>query len=489
MRELKDALQGLSQSDMYPFHMPGHKRNVEEWMNPYARDITEIDGFDDLHHPEGLLLDLERRAAKLWKSRRSYLLVNGSTCGLLAAVSAALPRGGHLLMARNCHKAAYHAAYLRALRLTYLYPAGTRAGIQGCITSRQVEEALEWDSSIQAVLIVSPTYDGVVSDVEGIARAAHAHGIPLLVDEAHGAHLGFHEAFPASAVQQGADVVVQSLHKTLPAFTQSAVLHTCSGRVSGERLEWFLRVYQSSSPSYLLMQGMERCMDILEEEGAELFGSYVRRLELFFRKAEKLRHIRVLTQRDLTEEEAFAFDPSKLVICGSLPEGEQDVPGLTGHDLYTRLREQYHLQPEMCQGGYVLAMTGIMDTDEGFDRLAQALAETDRQMEGEESPVKGDILTQRQAALTRDYISLVYGSRPRELPLWEAMDAPRQELPLEQAQDRICGDFISLYPPGIPLLVPGEVITGEALEAIRLCLDLHGNVQGIGDGKIKVVIS
>lgn len=478
MRELKDALQCLSQSDMYPFHMPGHKRNVEEWMNPYAQDITEIDGFDNLHHPESLLLDLERRAAELWKAERSYLLVNGSTCGLLSAISAALPRGGHLLMARNCHKAAYHGAYLRSLRLTYLYPAVTRAGIQGCITPRQVREALERDSSIQAVLVVSPSYDGVVSDIAEIARVAHEHGIPLLVDEAHGAHLGFHEAFPPSAVQCGADVVVQSLHKTLPAFTQSAILHLCSHRVPEDLLAWFLTVYQSSSPSYLLLRSMEQCMDLLETEGEAMFDRYARRLERFYRQAQELKQLRVLTRQALTEEEAFAWDPSKLVICGSSMQ-----QGLTGHDLYTRLREQYHLQMEMCQGNYALAMTSVMDTEEGMDRLWSALKKIDRQQFERPDPAH------TVSGSPADYISLVYGSRSQEMSLWEAMDCPRQEVLLEQAQDRICGDFVSLYPPGIPILVPGEVITGETLEAIRLCTDLQGSVHGIRDGKIKVVIS
>lgn len=514
MGELKDALQRLSQSDMYPFHMPGHKRNMEEWMNPYACDITEIDGFDNLHHPEGLLLELQRRAAVLWRTKRSYLLVNGSTCGLLAAVSAVLPVNGHLLMARNCHKAAYHAAYLRSLRLTYLYPARTQCGIQGGITPRQVQEALEKDSSIQAVLVVSPTYDGVVSDIEGIARVAHEHGVPLLVDEAHGAHLGFHKAFPSSAVQCGADVVVQSLHKTLPAFTQSAILHLCSRRVPEDRLAWFLTVYQSSSPSYLLLQGMEQCMDFLESEGEKLFDAYARRLERFFRQTEELRQLRVLTRQALTQEEAFALDPSKLVISGrpaahgaigrSAGDGNRKAEperagSLTGHDLYTWLRERYHLQMEMCQGDYVLAMTSIMDTQEGIDRLWWALKEIDRQLdEGLEHEQWRNAAGQRsgrpeqeQAAsgCPVDYISLVYGSRPQAMALWEAMDSPRQEVILEQAQDRISGDFVSLYPPGIPLLVPGEVITGDALEAIRLCMELQGSVHGIREGKIKVVIS
>ena len=217
MTYIKDELCKLASSDMYPFHMPGHKRRLDCDINPYTYDITEIDGFDNLHAAEGIIKEAEERAAALWGAKSSFFLVNGSTCGILAALSAALPKKGHLLMARNSHKAAYHAAYLRELQVTYLYPVFTEFGIQGGILPEQVEAALEADESIEAVFLTSPTYDGIVSDIEKIAEIAHQHGIPLIVDEAHGAHLGFHPYFPKSAITLGADVVIQSLHKTLPA--------------------------------------------------------------------------------------------------------------------------------------------------------------------------------------------------------------------------------------------------------------------------------
>ena len=255
---LYDRLLQYQSSEMYPFHMPGHKRRKDDFANPFFIDITEIEGFDNLHHAEGILKDAQDRAAALYHSEETYFLVNGSTCGILAAVSACTARGGKILMARNCHKAAYHAAYLRGLDIEYLYPEKEDIfGINGGIHEDIVEKALEEFQDIQAVMITSPTYDGVVSNVEKIAQIVHRKGIPLIVDEAHGAHFGFHEYFPKSSVEMGADLVIHSLHKTLPSLTQTALLHVNGNRVDRECLRKFLDIYQTSSPSYVFMAGMD----------------------------------------------------------------------------------------------------------------------------------------------------------------------------------------------------------------------------------------
>ena len=234
---IEERLKELAQSHIYPFHMPGHKRAALEFSNPYSIDITEIEGFDNLHHPEGIIREAQEKAARLYGARRTYYLVNGSTCGILAAISAAVPRGERILVARNSHKAVYNAVYLRQLAAEYVYPVDTRCGVQGQITPQQVEQKLAAFSDIKAVVITSPTYDGIVSDVAGIAEVVHRFGIPLIVDEAHGAHFGFHPAFPENAVKLGADAVIMSVHKTLPAFTQTALLHLCSDRIDHTRIE------------------------------------------------------------------------------------------------------------------------------------------------------------------------------------------------------------------------------------------------------------
>lgn len=195
-----------SQSNIYPFHMPGHKRrgsDIGAGLDPYAIDITEIDNFDNLHHAEGIIKEAQAEAAALYGAKSAYFLINGSTCGILAAISAATKRGDKVLVARNCHKAVYHALYLRQLHPVFTYPEITRTGLQGQITEAQIRAAFDENPDIKAVVITSPTYDGVVSDVAAIASVVHAHGALLIVDEAHGAHFGFGSGFPQNAIALG----------------------------------------------------------------------------------------------------------------------------------------------------------------------------------------------------------------------------------------------------------------------------------------------
>ena len=278
--ELYERLRKYAASDFYPWHMPGHKRRLVEFDNPFSMDITEIDGFDDLHHPEGILKEAMEEAAAVYGSEKTYFLVNGSSCGILAAVSAAVPPGGKLLMARNCHKSAYHAALLQQARVTYIYPELEAEGFYGAVRAEDVEAALQADPDIRAVIVVSPGYEGIVSDIRAIAEAAHAHDCALLVDEAHGAHLPFGKGcgldFPASALEMGADAVIQSLHKTLPSLTQTALLHlgrNSGARMDRDRVELYLRIYQSSSPSYIFMASIDHCIRLMAGEAGKPYTS------------------------------------------------------------------------------------------------------------------------------------------------------------------------------------------------------------------------
>lgn len=468
MEQLDQKLEKYATGEIYPFHMPGHKRAGLFFPNPYQIDITEIDGFDNLHHPEGILKDGMTYAAKVFGAKQTFYLVNGSTCGLLAAVSAAVPKRGRLLMARNCHKAVYHAAYLRELSVDYLYPQITEVGIQGAIRPDEVRLALSGEKKHDAVVITSPTYDGVVSDIEAIARIVHEHGIPLIVDEAHGAHFGFSEAFPVSAKALGADVVIQSIHKTLPAFTQTALLHLQSDRVSEAEMRKFLGIYETSSPSYIFMAGIEKCVRMLEKDGGRLFSDYEARLREFFEKTKKLQKIKILKRSDFGTEEAFDFDPSKLILS------VRDTD-MTGQELYDILLSRYGLQMEMASGFYVTAMTSIMDRKEGFDRLAEALLAVD-----------GTLGSKKDAS--GDFIKRVYRENEKKMEIADAVDGGVRKVSLDQAEGKIAAEYVYLYPPGIPMLVPGEQITGQVVENMKNCGKLGLNVQGtVEDGWINVV--
>ncbi len=213
MEYLYEKLTAYGNSDYYAFHMPGHKRNMELMRArlPYNIDITEIDGFDDLHHAEGLLKELQENAARVFHAEETHYLVNGSTVGLLSAVMGCTERGGRILMARNCHKSVYNAIYMNELRPVYIYPEfSEETDLNGEIHVDQIKKLLEEYEDIQVVVIVSPTYEGVVSDIEAIAEIVHEYKIPLIVDEAHGAHFGFHSYFPQNANTRGADVVIHT---------------------------------------------------------------------------------------------------------------------------------------------------------------------------------------------------------------------------------------------------------------------------------------
>lgn len=464
METLDTKLEAYAKSDYYPFHMPGHKRKPLAMPNPYTIDITEIDGFDNLHGAKGILKEAQNRAATLYGARQSYYLINGSTCGILAGISAAVKPKGTLLMARNVHKAVYHAAYLRNLSTEYLNPSVTEFGIQGAITPKEVRQKLEENPNIGAVIITSPTYEGIVSDVETIAKIVHEYKIPFIVDEAHGAHFGFHEAFPQTAVKLGADIVIQSMHKVLPSLTQTALLHLNSDYVSKENIEKYLDIYETSSPSYVLMAGMEKCIRLLKDEGQQRFLIYADRLKEFYQKTEALSHIHIMRKEDFSDEEIYNLDASKIVISVRNTD-------MTGSRLYQLLLEKYHLQMEMVSGFYVLGMTSIMDSKEGFDRLYQALKEIDETIHPAEY----------RDIDTVSFLRQFYTPREKKLELWEAMELTVTSVSFDEAVGKISGTYVYLYPPGIPVLLPGEVIDSECIKNIQKSLKLRLNLQGISD--------
>ena len=312
MGELFDKLANYGNSGIYPFHMPGHKRQKTVDFNPYKIDITEIEGFDNLHHAEGVLLEAQKKAEKLYGSEESHFLINGSTAGILSAVSACAKKT--VLIARNCHKAVYHAALIRNLDVYYVYPEiQEEFMLNGGINPADVERSLEEHPEIEAVVITSPTYDGIVSDVKRIAEIAHAYGKPLIVDEAHGAHFGFSKYFPENSVHLGADIVIHSLHKTLPSYTQTALIHINGKLVDRQKVRMFLQMYQTSSPSYILMAGIDECIRYVEEQGTDAFDKFAERLDRIYKRAKEFRSIHLVDESIVGKNSIYDFDRSKLI--------------------------------------------------------------------------------------------------------------------------------------------------------------------------------
>lgn len=492
---LMKRLERYGRSDFYPFHMPGHKRNMPAeagrlLQTAAGADITEIDGFDDLHCPEGVLLSAERRAAEVFGAEETFFLVNGSTAGILTAVCAAVRRGGRILMARNCHRSVYHAVCLRELAPVFLYPEILEGGVADAVAPEQVEEALVRHPDAQAVVITSPTYDGVVSDIQTIAEIVHRAGAVLIVDSAHGAHFGFAPCQPESPVRLGADLVVQSLHKTLPSLTQTALLHRNTDRVSSEALRRFERMYQTSSPSYLLMGSMDACVRLLEEQGEELFSDFESRLDRLYDRLSGLKTLCILSKMLPKQGCMKAFDRGKLLISA---QNEK----ITGNLLYKELLNRYHLQMEMVCDTYVTAILTPWDTKDGFRRLAEALEEIDRELLRQQEAPSEKLRPQVAEAGNGPPSEVPLKKAPEKaggacapsarrwpavsaaMPLFEAEEAPKTAGKLSEAAGKISGTYVNLYPPGIPLIIPGEIITEEIIKLIERYVQLGLNVQGV----------
>ncbi|RHR04642.1 aminotransferase class I/II-fold pyridoxal phosphate-dependent enzyme [Clostridium sp. AF20-17LB] len=509
---LLERLTEYAGSDAYPFHMPGHKRREIPdgipggFPDPYGIDITEIDGFDNLHHAEGILKDAMDEAAAIYGADRSWYLVNGSTCGILSAVFATTENGGKILTARNCHKAVYHAICLNRLEAEYLYPEEiTEFGINGGIRAEDVRKALEKDAmrcagnsgnvrgkitKIQAVLITSPTYEGVVSDIRAIADAAHEYGIPLIVDEAHGAHLEYADqchSFPKSALEYGTDIVIQSLHKTLPCFTQTAILHVKGKLVDQDRVSRYLSMFQTSSPSYLFMAGMERCIRYMDGDGRNEMVRYEERLEHFMKRMEGLQVLEVLDREICGKYRTVAgWDPSKIVVSTMRAED------FHGEELAETLRRKYHLEMEMTAPEYVIAMTSLMDTEEGFERLGTALLEIDGALrhcvESEQQKEKGESKEKERCETPEATESKV--SHPiRRMLICEAMDADTERTAFQDTVGKVSAEFVYLYPPGIPIIAPGEVFTDAIVEKIMAYKAAGLLVQGPADPDADVILT
>ncbi len=465
MEHLYKKLSEYSNTDSYPLHMPGHKRQGmflpdDDILGKIsAIDITEIDGFDNLHEADSVIKDMQDAAAKIYGSEKTYVLINGSTGGLLSAVSAVSGLGDTLLIGRNCHKSVYNAAFLNGFNLEYIYPKiNEEYGFCEAISEADVQDAVERTvakgKKIAAVVITTVTYEGMVSNTEAIGKLVHAYNIPLIADEAHGAHLGLFDGYPNNSVKY-ADMVIHSLHKTLPSFTQTALIHHNSNIVSSDILERYLKIYQTSSPSYILMASVDRCIEFLSScEGEE------------FRK---LLSFKTKLKNELQVLQALKYcvctEPCKIVIST-----RNTI--ISGVELADILRREYHIEVEMASLEYIIGIITICDTEEGMQRLINAIKEIDAKLEKAEaksSSIAESVIPQKALSLTDAYKSEYF---------YKNIDA---------VTDCISADYVILYPPGSPIIVPGEVYNKDIVTNIKRYKEMGLNVQGLEGNKVRIV--
>ncbi len=484
-KSLFQQLKEYSDSDYYPFHMPGHKRQPlgkDPWLSEISSiDITGTHGFDNLHQAEGILKESMEWAATCYGADESYYLVNGSSSGILSAVCGCTIRGGTILISRNCHKSVYHGILLNELKTEYVYPQIIDAlGIQGGIFPLDVEKKLIENPKIQAVVIVSPTYDGMVSDIEAISRITHQYGVPLIVDEAHGAHFpfGIEGEFPVSALKKGADVVIQSLHKTLPSLTQTAIIHISNKFLNEEikkKIKLYLSIYQSSSPSYLFLATIENCIRYMNQDGKERLSRFSKELHDFYNRCNGFKHIFIAEKGWTGKAGIFDKDRSKIILyTGSCKNN--------GKWLGNFLREHYHLELEMCAPQYALALSSLWDQRQGLNRLEEGLKaademimrEADDRVETKVDEIVG-IKELDWTAIQRQAIAISVCT------IWEAVESEAELCRLDQCVGRVSASFVSLYPPGIPCLVPGEIISEGIILLLHQYRKMGFSIYGIQD--------
>lgn len=451
---LYDKLKSYKDSGIYPFHMPGHKRNdiLNDGLIPYGIDLTEIEGFDNLHNACGCIREIEKKAEKLYRVNRAFLLVNGSTGGILSSIRAMTNFGDKVIVSRNCHKSVYNAIELCGLNPEYILPEyDEKYGVFTSVSPHKLEELLRENPDTKLVIVTSPTYEGVVSDIKAISDICHKNGAMLFVDEAHGAHFPFSEKFPSEAVKCGADVAVVSLHKTLPSFTQTALLLTDNSELS-DKLQENLSVFETSSPSYILMSAIENCLDYISEN-KNAFKTYTEKLEDFYCDTNSLFNLSVLYNDKAFIDKCFSYDFGKIVISTA-------ETNISGTELAKVLREKYKIETEMAYTDYAVAMTSVCDTDEGFNRLKNALSEIDRSLNKSE-----------KANLNNNFSEIP----KRRFNSYRKNSFNAEKIKFINAQGRVSLEYVWAYPPGIPLIVPGEIITDKLINQINILFS--NNIQ------------
>lgn len=468
-----DYLIKLDESKVTSFHVPGHKNGKIYPMYKYGEffsklghiDTTEIIGTDNLHNPTGIIKDSQEIAKEVFGSKETFFLINGSTSGVYSMIMATTSPGDKIIVNRNCHQSVIHGCILAELRPVYVYPEIDYArGIPLGVSPEEVEKLIRQNMDAKAVLITYPTYEGVASDLKKIADIVHKYDKILLVDEAHGSHLGLSEILPKTALQCGADIVVQSTHKTLPALTQSSMLHVQGNRIDMDKLKFMLRVHQSSSPSYILMGSLEFAVMLYKQYGQALMGDLLSSIEQFKRELGHIKSIELLTYNSKIHSNNYTIDPTKLYISSR--------NRFSGVWLETYLREKFNIQMELSNLNGVLGVTTIANDQDDFDNLLRALYSLDNL----------DVDSSNKLDRVSIYPPVEQRCTPRE-----GLYRQKKSVELKNSVGLVSGEFVIPYPPGIPLVVPGEVISKEIIQYILMAISQGISIVGLKDKTLKFI--
>jgi arginine decarboxylase len=450
------------------FHMPGHKqgKNIPDFLkeNFLKMDLTEIPGLDNLHYPESIIKEAQEMASKVFKSDKTYFLVNGTTVGIHAAILSVCIPGDKILVQRNIHKSVIGGMILSGAVPCYINPLYNKTfSIADKLNPNDIKIAIEKNPSVKVVVILNPSYYGVVSDLTKIVEIVHSYNKILIVDEAHGSHFIFNEKLPITAMEAGADISIQSAHKTLPSITQSSYLHLKSDRVDEKKIEYYLSILQTSSPSYLIMAFLDYSRYYMDNKGRGKLKDILDEIELLKVSVLKNDKLKILNYKN--------YDFTRLVINTS-------CLGISGFSLDSLLQNKYNIWPEMSDLFNVVFIATVADNKTDFHNLTKVFKEL--KFVKNKEVFDGDFEKLKEIDCNIDY-EIAMDLKDVSLRDYEYVD-------LKEAKNRISYDVVTPYPPGIPALNPGEIIKSEIIEYLELILNYGGKVNGISSEKrLKIV--
>ncbi|URM31862.1 aminotransferase class I/II-fold pyridoxal phosphate-dependent enzyme [Cytobacillus firmus] len=470
---LFSGLLAHAKKDPVQFHIPGHKKGAgidpefREYIgdNALAIDLINIGPLDDLHQPKGIIKEAQDLAAEAFGADKTFFSVQGTSGAIMTMVMAVCGPGDKIIVPRNVHKSVMSAIVFSGATPIFIHPEiDENLGISHGITTESVSKALELHPDAKGVLVINPTYFGVSADLKKIVEIAHSYNVPVLVDEAHGVHIHFHDELPLSAMQAGADLAATSVHKLGGSMTQSSILNMKGNLVSAKRVQSILSMLTTTSTSYLLLASLDVARKRLATEGKELIQKTIDLAQSIRRRINEIDRLYCVGEEILKTKAAHDYDPTKLII--SVKE-----LGMNGFDVENWLREHHNIEVEMSDLYNILCIVTPGDSEREADILVSALAELASDRKGNTEKLETQVLLPNIPVLSLT---------PRD-----AFYADTELVPFDESEGRIIAEFIMVYPPGIPIFIPGEIITGENLRYIKTNMEAGLPVQGPEDYDFK----
>ncbi len=458
------------------FHIPGHKKGAgidpefKKFIgeNALSIDLINIGPLDDLHSPKGIIKQAQELAAEAFGADHTFFSVQGTSGAIMTMVMAVCGPDDKIIVPRNVHKSVMSAIVFSGAIPVFIHPEiDEKLGISHGITTDAVEKALKQHPDAKGVLVINPTYFGISADLKKIVEIAHSYNVPVLVDEAHGAHIHFHDELPLSAMQAGADIAATSVHKLGGSMTQSSILNVKEGLVSAKHVQSILSMLTTTSTSYLLLASLDVARRRLATEGKELIDKTIKLAQSIRKQINEIDHLYCVGEEILGSKATFDYDPTKLIIS------VKDL-GMTGFEVEKWLRERHNIEVELSDLYNILCIVTSGDSELEGNALVKALTELADECEHRAEKVEP------LQVLLPDIPVLALTPR-------DAFYSETETIPLEESVGRIIAEFIMVYPPGIPILVPGEIISKENLYYIQKNLEAGLPVQGPEDDELKTI--